>query len=97
MGRLHEEVESALRKLDGTVAELDRRQTWRNILATMRRGPWILGGVGLLVAGLLLRRKGREIRQSAPSSTGRAVAAGSIGLLALLAKRWAKRLWAGQT
>ncbi len=94
MESLHNEVESVLHKLEGAVAELDSRKTWRNILTTARRGPWILAGVGVLVAGLLLRRKGEKMREKS-KSPGRAVVAGGIGILGLLAKRWAKRLWAG--
>lgn len=91
---LHDEVETVLHKLEGAIAELDERKTLPKVLATVRRGPWLLAGAGLLVAGLLLRRKGEKVRKKAPGSAGRAVAAGSFGLLALLAKRWAKRIWA---
>ena len=94
MESLHNEVESVLHKLEDAVAELDSRKTWRNILSTARRGPWILAGVGVLVAGLLLRRKGQKVREQS-KSPGRAMAAGGIALLGLMAKRWAKRLWAG--
>jgi hypothetical protein len=92
---LHEEVESVLHKLEGAVAELDKRKAWRNILATTRRGPWILGGAALLVVSLLLRRKGEEVKRKS-ASPGRAIVAGGIGLVAMLAKRWARRLWAGR-
>jgi hypothetical protein len=92
--RLHDEVETVLHKVEASVAELDGRRTWPKILVTMRRGPWILAGAGVLVAGWFLRRKAQE-KQQGPRSAGRAVAAGGIALVGLLAKRWAKRLWAG--
>lgn len=90
---LHNEVESVLHRLEGAVAELDSRKGWRNVLTTVRRGPWILAGVGVLVAGLLLRRKGQKQLREAPKSPSRAIMAGGIALLSLMAKRWAKRLW----
>lgn len=92
---LHHEVESVLHRLEGAVAELDHRKGWRNVLTTVRRGPWILAGAGVLVAGLLLRRKGEKVREKTTRSPGRTVVAGGIALLSLMAKRWAKRLWAG--
>jgi hypothetical protein len=92
---LHEQVETVLHKLEGAVAELDKRKAWRNILATTRRGPWILGGAAVLVVALVLRRKGEEVKRKS-GSPGRAIVAGGLGLMAMLAKRWAKRLWSGQ-
>jgi hypothetical protein len=94
---LRDEVESVLHKLESSVAALDERKSWRKMLGSVRRGPLILAGAGVVVMGLLLRRKGKGEGEGQPrKSAGRALAAGSFALVGLLAKRWAKRLWAGR-